>query len=84
MADCYECVHSKVSNGGLRCTQMSGDVSERRNVCSKFADSSNTKLCEDCDYYQFGAFSRFNDNGKCTLTGERRRDDDVACWRFSD
>lgn len=82
--DCSDCAHSKLSGKELRCSFITGDVSQRRNVCSKFTDSSTTKLCEDCEHYQFGAFSRWNDHGKCKLTGERKKDDDVACWHFSD
>ena len=39
---------------------------------------------EPCDYYQFGVFSRWNSNGKCTLTGKSKRDNDVACSYFCD
>ena len=84
MTDCYDCVHSKMKGSKLWCTRKSADVGERNSVCSNFADSDNTKVCEDCDYYEFGAFSRWNDHGKCKLTGRKRRDSDVACSNFCD
>ena len=33
-------------------------VENREIVCSMFADSDNINVCEDCEYYKFGVFSR--------------------------
>ena len=82
MADCYDCVHARVKGDKLKCSRKGIDVSDRETVCSQFA-SDDTNVCEDCDFYEFGAFSRWNDHGTCTLTGKKRRDDDVACSNFT-
>lgn len=84
MVNCYDCVHSSVKGDELRCTKRSGDVSDRSNICDEFADASEYKCCEDCEHYESGAFSRWNDHGKCTLKGIRRRNDDVACSSFTE
>lgn len=82
--DCYDCVHSEVKGSKVKCSYNGQDISERNHICSKFADQETTRVCEDCDYYQFGVFSRWNSNGKCTLTGKSKRDNDVACSYFCD
>ena len=81
MADCWDCMYSVMKGQVLKCKRKGTDVSERSSICSNFADS-NAKCCDDCEYYEFGIFSRWNDHGKCKLTGQGRRDDDVACSRF--
>lgn len=84
MADCFDCVHS-ISKGQciLKCTRTGENVYDREHTCSKFANSDTTNVCEDCDYYEFGAFSRWNPNGKCKLTGKSKKQDDVACSSFN-
>lgn len=81
MADCYDCVHSEFKGHTLKCKRKGTDVGDRASVCSSFV-GTDTNVCEDCDYYEFGVFSRWNDHGKCKLTGKKRRDDDVACENF--
>ena len=81
MADCWDCMYSVMKGQILKCKRKGTDVSERSSICSNFADS-NAKCCDDCEYYEFGIFSRWNDHGKCKLTGQGRWDDDVACSRF--
>lgn len=81
MADCYDCVHSKIKGNALKCSKKGTDVRDRTSICSSFADS-DTNTCDECEYYEFGAFSKWNDHGKCNLTGKKRRDDDVACENF--
>lgn len=78
---CFDCVHSEVKRNRLMCNRTGNDVEDRSNVCSKFA-GLDTKLCEDCEYFEFGMFSRWNDHGKCKLTGRARRNGDVACGSF--
>lgn len=83
MINCYDCVHSSVKgNGILKCSRKGTDVSDRENICSRFANTDNTHTCDECEYYEFGAFSKWNDHGKCNLTGKKHRDDDVACSSF--
>lgn len=53
------------------------------NGSSSSSGSSSAKYeCEDCEYYKFGAFSRWNDHGKCELRDIPRKDSDKACARF--
>ena len=80
--DCYDCVHSNVKRGRLVCSRSDQVVEDRVSICSNFADSSS-KTCDDCDYYEFGVFSRWNDHGRCKLTGKSRRDDDVVSTQLA-
>lgn len=82
MADCYDCIHAQVKGTKIKCSYTGEDVKDRDRICSKFANEKETNICEDCDYYEFGAFSKWNSNGKCSLTGQRKRDDDIACAYF--
>lgn len=82
MADCFDCVHSQVKGGSLKCSRTGDVVSEKEQVCIQFADSKKTSVCEDCANYSFGIFSRWNCKGKCKLTGESRKSDDEACMLF--
>ena len=82
MSSCFDCINAQVKRDRLICNRSGKDVENRSSVCSKFADTS-CNTCDDCEYYQFGAFSKWNDHGKCKRTGKSRRDTDVACAFFT-
>lgn len=50
-------------------------------ACADFL-SSDKKTCDDCEYFEYGAFSRWNTSGSCSLKGVKRDKTDRACSSF--
>ena len=85
--ECGDCYFSgmEVGRGGasswFTCKKKHKRINLSDPACSEFM-YEDTKTCDDCEYFESGAFSRWNTRGTCTLRGIKRDENDKACASF--
>lgn len=83
-SDCYYAVMEAGRNGTtswFTCEKKHKRINLSDPACSEFM-REETKTCGYCDYFESGAFSRWNTRGTCSLRGIKRDENDKACSAY--
>lgn len=82
--ECGDCYFSRMNVGeavilGLNVQKHNKRISLDDPACADFM-SDDKKTCEDCEYFESGAF--WSTRGSCSLRGIKRDQTDRACPSF--